>query len=239
MSLTLAVTAVVFAACMHQISGMGFALVAMPTMILIHGPQVGLRLGLVLGLLVCVLALAIAWRQLEWRRTLWLAVPALSTVPVGAWLSARLTPSETFIGLGLLLAGLLTTSLLIKPSPQPHALAPALATGAAAGFVHVLSGLSAPVLTSYAVRERWDQRRFVASAQLVFIVLNVASLAARGLDPGTLSDLVFLVPALVGGLVLGTFLSRRLTPPTARKLSVIVSLSAAAVSVLKGLLLLS
>lgn len=235
MLLIFTVVVVVVAAVLHRISGMGFALIAMPMLILLLGPDAGLQLGLVLGMFVCMIALATCWRALDWRPALLLSAPALITVPLGAWLSGLISPPVLLISIGILLAGLLTLSMVVQPSEHAQASPPLTLTGGAvAGVVHVMSGLSAPVLTAYAVRTRWPQPGFVATAQVVFIVLNAASLIAHHTPLSELRTGGLLLPAIAAGVFTGAWLSRSLSQKVARRLSITIALIAAAITIVKG-----
>ena len=48
----------------------------------------------------------------------------------------------------------------------------AIVAGSSAGFMHVASGLSGPPLAAYAVGDKWEQRRFAASVQIIFVDLQ-------------------------------------------------------------------
>src|SRR5690606_6352946 len=68
----------------------------------------------------------------------------------------------------------------------------AIVAGAAAGFMHAASGLSGPALASYALGDRWEQRRFAASAQVIFLGFGIASVLLRGLPETPPLDLAVL-----------------------------------------------
>lgn len=219
----LAVGAVVLAAALYQVTGVGFALVAFPAMVALYGPLDGLRTGFLLGLVVSLLALWRAWQQVEPGLAVRLSVPALVAVPAGAWVMSRLPESLLVVVVDLLLAGGLLAArrsvTLAVRSPVAT-----LAAGTTAGLAHVASGLSAPVLAGYALSTNWDPRRFVATAQVVFIVLNVASLAALGLGGLALGNAATLLPAIaVGAWLGGRRLGARVSPAGAWRLLLVVA----------------
>jgi len=234
--LTATIVVVVVAAVLHRISGIGFALIAMPMLIVLQGPVAGLQLGLVLGLFVSMIALATSWRALNWRTALLLSAPSLVTVPLGAWLSSLISPPALIIFIGTSLVLLLALTIAVKPSEPVRASLPLTFTGGAlAGLVHVMSGLSAPVLTAYAIRTRWPQPAFVATAQVVFIVLNAASLITYQTPLSELRAGSLLLPALAVGVFTGAWLSHGVTPTVARRLSIAIALIAASVTIVKGI----
>ncbi len=252
MTLALTILSVTAAAVLHRVSGMGFALIAMPLLILLHGPVTGLQLGLALGLCVSVIALATCWRDLNWRKARALAGAGLVIVPVGGWALTLISPPVTLVVLGTVLAALLLVTLMVGvPDPDGPAVAPpvarqvsgspeamditTLSAGSLAGLVHVMGGLSALVLTTYAVRIRWPQREFVATAQAVFIVLNIASLVSHRTPRSELVAGMLLTPALLVGVSLGTLIARRMSAERARRLTLAVAMAAAAATTAKGL----
>ena len=114
----------------------------------------------------------------------------------------------------------------------------AVVSGSAAGFMHVASGLSGPPLAAYAVGDRWPQRSFAASAQLIFTVFGIVSVALRGLpvSPPRISGT--LVVATIAGIAIGTILSRNVSPRIARAAMLVLAWAGATVVLVRGILAL-
>lgn len=73
----LVVCAVVLVASVVQhITGLGFALVAAPAMVLVYGAVDGVKAVVVLGLVVSSAMLLAMLREVHWRRAGWLALGA-------------------------------------------------------------------------------------------------------------------------------------------------------------------
>jgi hypothetical protein len=83
----------------------------------------------------------------------------------------------------------------------------AIAAGAAAGFMHSSSGLSGPALAAYAIADRWDQRRFAASAQVIFLGYGLTSVLLRGLPNAPPMEVIVLAACTATGIVGGALLS--------------------------------
>ena len=110
--------------------------------------------------------------------------------------------------------------------------------GAAGGFMNVASGLSGPALAAYAVGDRWPQRSFAASAQVIFVVYDVATVALRGVPTAPTSDLGALVIATIAGIAIGTILVRNVSPRIARIAMLALAWAGATVVLIRGLLAL-
>jgi uncharacterized protein len=114
----------------------------------------------------------------------------------------------------------------------------AVAAGASAGFMHVASGLSGPPLAAYAVGDKWEQRRFAASVQVIFAVFSIVSVALRGLPTSPVGDVWLLVAATVAGIVVGTLLARLVPARIARVAMLAIAWAGATVVLLRGILAL-
>lgn len=226
---------VLLAAGLHRIGGMGFALVAMPVLIMLLGPENGMRLGLMLGLMVSLVALVQSWRSVDAKVTMLLALPALVTIPLGVLVARLVPPAVLLIAVGTLLAALLFCGRLSRPAQSGKSLALPLSTGLLAGFIHALSGLSAPLLTAYAITVKWPHRSFVASSQVVFILFNVASLMVWGWSSAIVVQAAVLSPMLVLGVVAGTLIRRVMSSGTAMIITLTIAWGSALGAILKGI----
>jgi uncharacterized membrane protein len=73
----------------QRLTGLGFALVSAPFLVLLLGPFTGVLLANALSLATNLVVLAQTWRAVQVRRALLLAVPALIAVVLGAWVEPR------------------------------------------------------------------------------------------------------------------------------------------------------
>ena len=223
--------AVAMAGVIHRISGLGFALAAIPLLSVAYGPTSGTSLGLILGTCVSVVVLATTWRSVSMAMTALLTLPGLLLIPAGLWTARHVAQPLQSIALGLTLTVLLITQIRAAPVARQG---PVEVGGATSGFVHAVSGLSAAVLALGAIRGRWPQHQFVASAQVVFIAFNVIVLAGREHTRSELLTSVVLIPALVLGVAAGSQVAARISSRTGRTVSVCVALLAAVAIAGKG-----
>lgn len=235
-SLILLGTAVIAGSATQRLTGLGFALVASPFLVLLAGPHDGVRLANLLSLATNLLVLAALWRQVNLRRAVALAIPALALVPVGAWIATQVPGRTLYAGIGILvLMGLAATVLSKRIHLRPGLLTTATA-GAASGFMNVTAGVGGPAITIYAMATRWEHREFVATVQLYFALLNAGSLIAKGGLPG-LDNAVLIVclAGLVIGVVAGYWLDRRVPVIRARQAVLVLATAGGLATMAKGL----
>lgn len=236
MTLILAGIAAFVAAVIQRITGLGFVLVLVGPIVLLYGPVEGVTLGVLLALVAALTAIPLVWRHIDWRRAWWLIWPGLIAAPFGALL-VRLLPEAALL---ILIAAMAFFALIAGHLPALSASLTgrtgAVVAGSAAGFMHVASGLSGPPLAAYAVGDRWPQRSFAASAQVIFAVFSVVSVALRGLPASPIEDVGLLVVATIAGIAIGTTLSRNVSPRIARFAMLAIAWAGATVVLVRGIL---
>ena len=236
MTVILAAIAAFVAAVIQRITGLGFVLVLVGPIVLLYGPVEGVTLGVLLALVASLAAIPLVWRHIDWPRTWWLIWPGVVAAPFGALL-VRLLPDAALL---LLIAALAYFALVAGRIPALSASLTgrmgAVVSGSAAGFMHVASGLSGPPLAAYAVGDRWPQRSFAASAQLIFAVFGVVSVALRELPASPVEDVGTLVVATIAGIAVGTILSRNVSPRIARGAMLALAWIGATVVLVRGIL---
>lgn len=192
-------------------------LVLIGPIVLVHGAVEGVTLAVLLAVVASVFALPTAWRDVDWARTLWLLGAGLLAAPFGA-LMTRLLPEPAL----LFVIGAMAIIALLGPRLSSPAAAMlrgrrgAIVSGAAAGFMHSSSGLSGPALAAYAISDGWEQRRFAASAQVIFLGYGITSVALRGLPASPAWEVLILGACTAAGIIGGALLARRIPVALAR-----------------------
>jgi hypothetical protein len=102
--------------------------------------------------------------------------------------------------------------------------------------MNVTAGVGGPAIALYAISTNWNHRKFAATFQLYAILINLASLAAKGGVRLPSSTLWTSVAALTAGLVGGHFLARKLGGDHARHIVIALSALGATAIVIKGAL---
>lgn len=162
-----------------RVTGIGFALVATPFLVLAVGPWQALGLIHLIGILACLVLTWRLWADIDWRRGRELFLWALVAVVPGTWLAYTI-PERTLqltIGVALLLALLVVVSLRELPRYDGR-LVRALG-GFSCGMFTFAAGMGGPALTVYSRLARWPQEHFVATLQPMFAALGVFGLLGR------------------------------------------------------------
>lgn len=239
MIVVLAAVAALIAAVIQRITGLGFVLVLLGPVVALYGPVEGITIAVLLALVAAVAAVPLVWRQVDWARALWLIWPGLVAAPFAAFF-VQVLPEPALL---LLIAGMayfaLVAGWLPALSTPLQGRAGAVVAGSAAGFLHVASGLSGPALAAYAVGSKWEQRRFAASVQVIFVAFSAVSVALRGLPTSPVADIGVLVAATVGGILVGSILSRTVPPRIARIAMLAIAWAGATVVLVRGILALA
>ena len=227
--------AVLLGAATQRATGLGFALVASPFLVLLTGPAVGVSLSNALSATLCALVLARTWRQTLWRQVAALAVPALLVIPLGVVVVRTLPEGPLLVAVGTLSVAAVALVSVGRRRALPTGRGSAVVAGALAGFLNVVAGVGGPMVTAYAVSRRWPLPVFIPTAQATLLVLNVASLVGKGLP--SLGPAVWTASglALLAGLGAGELVSRRLTAARGLQLVIGVALAGGVATVARGL----
>lgn len=221
----------------QRVTGIGFALVCAPLLVLVAGPFQGVVLANLLGLTVNLVVFVTHWRDTEWRKGLFLAIPAVVAIPFGAYVARNVAPAPLMVTIGLLVIVALGAVLLSERARVLRDPSGAVVAGAASGFMNVTAGVGGPAIVLYAVSTRWEHRKFVATFQFYSIFTNLASLVAKGGLP-QIAPLAMVVSfgALIVGLVGGQLLARHVDHQLARRSAITLALAGATFTVVKGIL---
>lgn len=223
------VAATIVAAVIQRVTGLAFVLVLIGPVVLAYGPVDGVTLAVFLALIASLFAVPGAWRDVGWTRTGPLLGAGLLAAPLGA-LTSSLLPETALLyvigGMGVLA---LSVQWLGPLARHVRGRAGAIGAGALAGFMHASSGLSGPALASFALGDDWPQRRFAASAQIIFLGYGAVSVAMRGTPDIPPPDLVVLAVCTAGGILLGALAARRVPLALARRVMLLCAWTGALV----------
>lgn len=215
---TVAVATVVvcLASAVQKITGMGFALVATPALVLLYGPIDGVLLVILTGAMISALMLVQVKARVDWPKT-WRIVAAGCVIsPLAVWVTRVLPPDWLLI--------LVSVAACLSLIPTGDRGSGAWLTGSRgaflaggwSGFLHITSGLSGPPLVAYGLRERWERTSFVLSLQVIFLAFHAVTFAWRGLPALDLATLVWPVVGVIVGKVIGGVLDRRVSARAVR-----------------------
>lgn len=231
--------AVFVGASTQRISGMGFALVSSPFLVMVLGPHEGVMLVNLLGACSSLLIFAQVFRQVEYKKVLILLIPAMLMTLPGAWVAAALDGPLLSVSISIMVILALASSFMIRNLPMAQSKSLAVGAGAVSGFMSVTAGVSGPAIAGYAIASRWPQAQFAISVQLYFLVLSLTSLAAKGGMPQLhWQQWAGCFAAMVVGILLGNFLAPKIPAKYSRAFVVLIAFSGAVSLMVDGFMAL-
>ncbi|WP_328872835.1 sulfite exporter TauE/SafE family protein [Streptomyces sp. NBC_00287] len=217
------------------LTGMGFALVAVPALVLLLGPAQGVVLANCAAGVICVVGLAGGWRRVRPSAMLPLCAAAVCTVPAGTWLTRQLPESWLLLVMG----GLVTAAVLLVMRgtrvPALRGRRGAVVAGAAGGFMNSAAGVGGPPVSLYALNAGWTVREFVPNAMFYGVVVNAFSVLSNGMPELGGVQWVLVVGAMGAGGLIGRGLASRIPEKRARLLVLSLALTGGVTAVGKGL----
>ncbi|MEU8029159.1 sulfite exporter TauE/SafE family protein [Streptomyces sp. NPDC049099] len=226
---------VLLGGCVQWLTGMGFALVAVPALVLLLGPADGVVLANCAAGAISVVGLAGGWRRVRPAAMVPLCLAAACTVPAGAWMTRQLPRPLLLVVMG----GLVTAAvLLVMRGARVPALRGgkgAVTAGALGGFMNAAAGVGGPPVSLYALNAGWTVRDFVPNAQFYGVAVNAFSIAANGTPRLTGPQWAVAVAALALGALTGHTITDRIPEHRARHLVLLLSLAGGATAITKGL----
>lgn len=217
------------------LTGMGFALVAVPALVLLLGPSQGVVLANCAAGVICVVGLAGGRRHVRPAAMVPLCVAAACTVPAGTWMTRRLPESWLLLVMGALVTAAVLVIMRGVRIPALRGTRGAIAAGAAGGFMNAAAGVGGPPVSLYALNAGWTVREFVPNAMFYGVVVNAFSVASNGLPELTGPQWSSVAVAMALGGVVGRGLATRISEERARLLVLLLALAGGVTAVGKGL----
>ncbi|MEV0219974.1 sulfite exporter TauE/SafE family protein [Streptomyces sp. NPDC050704] len=227
---------VMLGASVQWLTGMGFALVAVPALALLLGPAQGVVLANCASGAICLVGLAGGgWRLVRLGAMVPLCAAAACTVPAGTWLARRLPEPELLVFMGALVTAAVLLVLRGARVPALRGGGGAVAAGAVGGFMNSAAGVGGPPVSLYAVNAGWTVREFVPNAFFYGAVVNVFSVAANGVPRLSAPVWGLAVAGMVVGGLIGRGLAGRVPEKQARLLVLLLALGGGVTTLAKGL----
>jgi uncharacterized membrane protein YfcA len=225
---------VLLGSCVQWLTGMGFALVAVPALILLLGPSDGVVLANCAAGAISVVGLADGWRRVRLAALVPLCAAAACTVPAGTWLTRQLPEPVLLLVMGGLVTGAVLLVMRGAQVPALRGTRGAVAAGAVGGFMNSAAGVGGPPMSLYAVNAGWTVREFVPNAMFYGVVVNAFSVASNGVPELSGGRWASVVAAMVVGGVIGRGLAGRLAEERARLLVLLLALGGGVTAAGKG-----
>ncbi|WP_425956508.1 sulfite exporter TauE/SafE family protein [Xylanimonas sp. McL0601] len=242
--------AIVVGGALQRMTGLGFAMVAGPFVVLVLGPHQGVLLVNLMGATSALLILSRVLRDVDWRRFAAMAPASVCTTVPCAWLLRDVSSAALEVTVGVVVIVGMTTSLLAHRMRGERRLWhegaqwPAAVAGSLSGAGSVAAGIGGPPLAAYSVLDRWDPKRFAATLQPFFVVNATGAAGAKLLlTDVTLPPLPWwawltLAAAVVVAIGVGDIASRHISRTVVRRVLVVLAYAGGLATMLRGLGLL-
>lgn len=235
--------ALVIGAIAQRTVGMGYGLIVVPTAVLAIGPLEAVLLGNVYGIVVCSFILTRTWRDVDWRRLLWILLPALLLTVPGILISIAVDTDALKIGVGVFaILGVIVSAGFTRTARVIDGPVTRITLGAASGLLNSSVGVGASTAGILGIVTRWDHRVFAATLQPFWVLLSTLTVVMRTvLEPSAAPAwpwwawIVAAVPLLAGAVV-GERVARHVDAVLARRLVIVLSLLGGAAVLVAGVI---
>ena len=199
------------------ISGFGFSLVSVPIQILLFGAGYGVKMTNEISIVVNIVVLVKQRSSVRWRDAIRLVIPAVLITPLAAWIAHRGNPKVLGAIAGIFT--MLVVVVLAKGYRNRHlrGRGGVVAAGAVSSLTNTLFAVGGPAVAMFAVNSEWTPAEMRGTFQVVFIVLNLLGVAARGTVHVGAWFLASLIAAIVGTTLIGIAIANRMSPQAARR----------------------
>lgn len=212
---------IVFAAMFIQsLAGFGSALIAMPFLIALLGPDAArpafALMGQTAGILF-MLKYRHDWQLLDIRL---LVVGTLAGIPLGAWIATALSEDVFMVLLGIITLAYALYAISGFTLPLLKTRWSSL-FGFFSGILHSAYNVGGPPLVMYATTQDWEARRFKGNLQAIFFVMGIFVIATHAIE-GRMTSVVFqnyvlMAPTMVIALQVGFWAEKYISQPLFRK----------------------
>jgi len=220
----------------QRLSGLGFSLIAAPSLALAVGPRDGIALTNLLAMVVAIAIFIPVARNVDTAKAVVLIPAGLIGVLPGTLVFHALPVRWLEVAVGAVTGlGLAAACGIRRLRFAPRVPATA-AAGLASGFTAALGGAGGPALTIYAIATEWPQPQFAATGQLSYAVQGGAALALKGSAHFSAGWLAGTIAAALVGLAGAQLLAGRVNTARARQAAIAIAALASVATVIDGIL---
>lgn len=219
----------------QRVSGLGFSLIAAPSLALAVGPRAGVAVTNLLAMAVALAVLATSSRPLDIRRAR-ILVPAGLIGVVPGTIAFYLLPANwlqvtvrAVTGLGL---AAVSIARRLRAAPS---LATTTVAGLASGFSSAVAGAGGPPLVIYAIATDWPQPQFAATGQIAYALQAATALAIKGVPSLPLLWLSAAIAATLSGVAAAHLLASRINTAHARRAAIVTAALATALATIHAI----
>ncbi|NQX12110.1 sulfite exporter TauE/SafE family protein [Microbacteriaceae bacterium VKM Ac-2855] len=181
------------------VTGVGFALVCAPLLLLTLGRDQGIRTVLAMSILLNVYVLLRSFRHVRIGDAARMLLPSVAFVPLTVLFAGLVRGPVLTAVAGAVIITATTIVALGRPLPFLEGNRGVYIAGAASGVFNVLAAASGPPVTLLAVQRRWSPAATRGTLQVFALGLNILTLVILGPIAGDYSQLGWAAAGLVFG----------------------------------------
>ena len=229
------IVTVFVAGMLQRLTGIGYALVASPVLIVAVGPDEAVRLVIVTSLASSTLALAATRKSCQPGQVALLLLFAVLAIWPAALLFSTVSSSLSSLLAGVVVLAALAVALHPSGIAVPSKWGQAAVAGILSGAMNAVAALGGPMAATYGIGQRWGAS-MVPNLQLFLLTTSFVVLGVRGW-PVTTSSLSVAILALsaVTGVLLAGQLAQAIDIRHARLMTVVIAVLGATVAIGRGL----
>jgi len=225
---------VMFGAMMQGLTGLGFALVSVPVLLIFLDARTVVAITLILSSVLNALILFQTRKHLSWKDAVPITVGSLLGVPFGSYLLLELSP-EALKVMAALMALLFSIPLMMGFRRRiQHQQTACVITGAVSGALQSCTSMGSPPVALFMANQGYPKEEF--RGILVLRSMAASSLSVVALMPSGLLNshvalqALLMVPAMLMGLAVGSLLVKAVPQDLFRKLTIVTIAVAALLS---------
>lgn len=222
-TLVIAVLLTVLGGVVAGLAGFGFAVVAVPPLLLAYDPPTVVAAVLLLSLLTGLVVLPGALAAVDWRTAGLLLPWAILGMLGGAAVLQRLRPAQIELAASLVVMGFAVALAAGWRLPGAATPAATAAAGAFSGLLNTATGMAGPPIALLFAAREYGVARFRTTIVAYFVAIDLIGIAIllwQGVvGPGQLRTALLLMPGAVLGTFGGRLLARRVSVAAYRRVT--------------------
>ncbi len=225
--------------CVKGLTGFGFSLAAVATLVLVAPPSTVVPVVLLMNSLVNMALVYGVRKEIDPGRVLPLVLAGVAGLPLGTYVLVAVDADVLRVAIGVVIL-LFAVALLLgfRREIRRERLGSVL-VGAAGGVLNGSVGIGGPPVIIFLSNLGLDKRSFRANLVAYFLCINLAAIPfyrAGGLLTAEVFRLfLLLAPALALGGLTGSKLVDRVSERTFRRITLVIVMAAAVMAILTGL----
>lgn len=210
--------AVLGASALQAATGIGFGVIAGPILLVVLNDSSAIQVSIALNLLIAIILTPSLRHMADWTMLRNLAIGLLIGSPIGIliFLNINIVLLKLTAGVGVLLTlCLLILRNRLRQPNSPPGRPEQISVGAIAGVMGACLAMPGPIPAAWMSSKAYDKQAIRATILAMFVFSYAIALALQiataGIDAETWNLSAALVPATVVGILLGNFVSKRIT----------------------------